>query len=98
MTFVDSFLGAQPPKTRMNKGFLKGGGGGLRCNLKATQKPRRERLNECYGIHKHNKFLVQNAQSLNQNNKDFLSKVLNVFAFRYKENRRIGENAYFDTC
>jgi len=21
-----------------------------------------------------------------------------IFAFRYKENRRIGKNAYFDTC
>ena len=27
MTFIDSFLGAQSPKTRMNKGFLNGGGG-----------------------------------------------------------------------
>jgi len=57
--------------------ILGGGGGGLRCSLKTTKKPRRERLNECYGIHKHNKFLVQNAQKLKQNNKDFLS----IFAF-----------------
>ena len=45
-----------------------GGGGGLRCNLKATKKPHRERLNECYGIHKDNKYLVQHAQNSNQNN------------------------------
>ena len=98
MSILNSFLGAQPQKTRINKGFLNGGGGGLRCNLKATKKPHNERLNECYGIHKHNKFLVQNTQSLRQNNTVLSSKVLNVFAFRYKENRRIGKNAYFNTC
>jgi len=52
MTFIDSFLGAQTPKTRMNKGFLNGGGGGLRCSLKTAQKLHSARLNECYDIHK----------------------------------------------
>jgi len=28
MPFLNSFWGAQPPKTRINKGFLNGGGGG----------------------------------------------------------------------
>ena len=27
MPILNSFLGVQPPKTRMNKGFLSGGGG-----------------------------------------------------------------------
>ena len=90
MPNLNSFLGAQPPKTRMNKGFLNGGGGGLR--LKPTRKTGFLTTNQ------NNKFLVQNAQSSRQNNKVSLSKVLNVFAFRYKENRRIGKNAYFDTC
>ena len=79
MPILNSFLGAQPPKTRMNKGFLSGGGG-LRCNLKATKKPHREHLDECYGIHTKQKLQGK------------------TFAFRYKENRRIGKNAYFDTC
>jgi len=77
MPFLNSFWGAQPPKTRINKGFLNGGGGGLNGLLSLTEKPRSARLNECYGIHKNNKFLVQNAQNLNLNNKVFLSK----FAF-----------------
>jgi len=54
--------------------ILWGGGGGLNGLLSLTGKPHSARLNECYGIHKNNKFLVQYAQKLKQNNKDFLSK------------------------
>ena len=87
MRFIDGFLDVKTPKTRMNKGFLNGGGGGLR--LKPTRKTGFLTTNQ------NNKFLVQDAQSLNQNDRIFTSK---LFAFRYKENRRIGKNAYFDTC
>ena len=98
MPILNSFLGAQPPKPRMNKGFLNGGGGGLRCNLKTTKKPHSARLNECYG----------HAASVGFHCKTHTSPLVathtkqelqgKTFAFRYKENRRIGENAYFDTC
>ena len=93
-----SFLCVRGLKSLYSCGILHGGGGGLNGLLSLAKKPHSARLNEYYGIHKNNKFFVQNAQNLNQNNIVFSSKVLNVFAFRYKENRRIGKNAYFDTC
>ena len=80
MPILNSFLGAQPLKTRTNKGFLNGGGGGLRCNLKHSQRRFRNLLNALLSIH-----TKQELQG-------------KTFAFRYKENRRIGKNAYFDTC
>ena len=55
------------------------GGGGLNGLLSLTKKSHSARLNECYGIHKNNKFLVQNAQDPKKNNKVFLSN----FAFGY---------------
>jgi len=38
MPILNSFLGAQPLKTRMNKEFLNGGGGGLKVKP-PPQKP-----------------------------------------------------------
>jgi len=71
MFILNSFLGVQPPKTRMNKGFLNGGGGGKR--LKPTRKLAFLTTNQ------NNKFLVQTAQNLNQNN----AVSARQFAFTY---------------